>query len=229
MFADEQVLGVSGEEAALAGPGHANHYNFELCVFGLRDSFATLHLILIEKGIIFYCLGDIFMRKTNNSAAKPKSAFNPKDYERPGVTLEEVLEIKEAFDLFDYEGVGSIDPKELQASMTALGYEARNQTLFTAIGEAQGAIDFGRFFELLTARLSGRGSKEGLKRVFALFDDEKTGFISIKNLRRVVKEVGESIDDAELQEMIERADLDNDGLISEEEFYAIMTRRSIKS
>jgi centrin-1 len=64
--------------------------------------------------------------------------------------------------------------------------------------------------------------------VFALFDDEKSGFISIKNLRRVVKEVGENIDDAELQEMIERADQDNDGLISEEEFYAIMTRRSLK-
>jgi Ca2+-binding EF-hand superfamily protein len=77
--------------------------------------------------------------------------------------------------------------------------------------------------------LAGKGTKEGLKRVFALFDDEKTGFISIKNLRRVVKEVGESIDDAELQEMIERADLDNDGLISEEEFYAIMTRRSLKA
>jgi Ca2+-binding EF-hand superfamily protein len=29
--------------------------------------------------------------------------------------------------------------------------------------------------------------------------------------------------------MIERADLDNDGLISEEEFYAIMTRRSLKA
>lgn len=28
--------------------------------------------------------------------------------------------------------------------------------------------------------------------------------------------------------MIERADQDNDGLISEEEFYAIMTRRSLK-
>lgn len=44
-----------------------------------------------------------------------------------------------------------------------------------------------------------------------------------------MKEVGENIDDSELQEMIERADLDNDGLISEEEFYAIMTRRSLKA
>lgn len=45
----------------------------------------------------------------------------------------------------------------------------------------------------------------------------------------MVKEVGENIDDSELQEMIERADVDNDGLISEEEFYSIMTRRSLKA
>lgn len=41
------------------------------------------------------------------------------------------------------------------------------------------------------------------------------GYISIKNLRRVAKELGETIDDSELQEMIERADTDNDGLVSE--------------
>ena len=69
--------------------------------------------------------------------------------------------------------------------------------------------------ELLTARTSARDTKESLRRVFGLFDDAKTGFISIKNLRQVAKEVGENIDDSELQEMIERADLDNDGLISE--------------
>jgi Ca2+-binding EF-hand superfamily protein len=37
--------------------------------------------------------------------------FNPKLYERPGVTQEEVREVKEAFDLFDLDGGGSIDPK----------------------------------------------------------------------------------------------------------------------
>ena len=37
--------------------------------------------------------------------------FNAKAYERPGLTEEEVLEIKEAFDLFDTDGGGSIDPK----------------------------------------------------------------------------------------------------------------------
>jgi len=38
--------------------------------------------------------------------------------------------------------------------------------------------------------------------------------ISIKNLRRVAKELGETMDDNELQEMIERADSDQDGLVT---------------
>jgi len=48
------------------------------------------------------------MRKST-TAAKPKAVFNPKDYEKPGISVEEVLEVKEAFDLYDYEGVGVID------------------------------------------------------------------------------------------------------------------------
>lgn len=139
------------------------------------------------------------------------------------------MEIRQAFDLFDFEGTGVIDPKELQASMTNFGYEAKNATLFHAISDFTGPIDFPKFFQLLTARIAAKDSKESLSRVFALFDDAKTGFISVKNLRQVAKEVGENIDDAELMEMIERADLDNDGLISQQEFYAIMTKRSLKA
>jgi Ca2+-binding EF-hand superfamily protein len=52
------------------------------------------------------------MKKTTASvSSRERNSFNPKDYERPGVTLEEVLEIREAFDLFDYEATGLIDSK----------------------------------------------------------------------------------------------------------------------
>ena len=42
------------------------------------------------------------------------------------LTEDEVEEIKEAFDLFDTDGSGSIDPKELRAAMQSLGFEAKN-------------------------------------------------------------------------------------------------------
>ena len=52
--------------------------------------------------------------------------FNAKSYERPGLSEDEIMEIKEAFDLFDTDGGGTIDPAELKAAMTSLGFEAKN-------------------------------------------------------------------------------------------------------
>ena len=67
-------------------------------------------------------------------------------YERPGLTEDEIEEIKEAFDLFDTDGSGTIDPKELKAAMQSLGFEAKNQTIFQMISDldknSSGSIDF---------------------------------------------------------------------------------------
>jgi len=49
--------------------------------------------------------------------------------ERPGLTDEEIEEIREAFNLFDTDGSGSIDPKELKAAMQSLGFESKNATI----------------------------------------------------------------------------------------------------
>jgi Ca2+-binding EF-hand superfamily protein len=62
--------------------------------------------------------------------SKPSGGFNPKEYERPGLTEDEIEEIKEAFDLFDADGGGTIDPKELKDAMQSLGFEAKNATIY---------------------------------------------------------------------------------------------------
>lgn len=62
----------------------------------------------------------------NRKKVTDPKKFDPSLYIRPGVTEEEVNEIKEAFDLFDMDMGGSIDPKELQAAMKSLGFEAKN-------------------------------------------------------------------------------------------------------
>ncbi len=77
----------------------------------------------------------------------------------------------------------------------------------------------------MTVKVTEKDSRENISRVFNLYDDEKTGSISIKNLRRVAFELGEEISEEELQEMMDRADLDDDGLVSEEEFYNIITTK----
>lgn len=62
---------------------------------------------------------------------------------------------------------------------------------------------------------------------FSLFDDDQTGTISLKNLRRVSRELGETLSDDELQAMIDEFDKNNDGVIDIEEFLGIMKQTSI--
>jgi len=64
--------------------------------------------------------------------------------------------------------------------------------------DGSGAIDFKEFVDMMTARMSDKDSKDDIEKVFKLFDDERTGKVSIKNLRRVARELGETMDDTEL-------------------------------
>ena len=79
---------------------------------------------------------------------------------------------------------------------------------------------------MMTARMSDKDTREDINKVFRLFDEDNAGSVSIKNLRRVAKELGENISEEELQEMIERADSNGDQQVTADDFYNIMTKKT---
>ena len=146
------------------------------------------------------------MKKAGASKVSKPTGFDPKAYEKPGMSAEEVKEIKDAFDLFDTEGSGSIDPKgtvdnyaELKSSLQSMGFEAKNQSIYQLICdlEADGAgyIDFVTFLHLMTNKVTANDSRDDIRKVFALFDDEKSGYVSVTSLRRICKELGENLEE----------------------------------
>ena len=156
-----------------------------------------------------------------------------KKVERPGLSTEEVDEIKQAFDLFDTNGTGKIDPKELKAAMQSLGFDSKNPTIFQLIADLDtpeaaknGGIDFDNFVEAINDKLGDKESKEGIRRIFDLFiDDPNSDTITLNSLKKIVRELGENMTAEELKDMLERAS-SNGTELTFDEFYEIMTKKS---
>jgi centrin-1 len=149
---------------------------------------------------------------------------------KAGLDEESMEEVKEAFNLFDTEGKGNIDVRELKAAFRALGFQVKKaeiRQMFIDMDKdlSSALVTYDEFVEMVTPRMLNRDSREEIMKVFSLFDDDNTGAISFKNLKRVATELGENLTDEELQEMIDEADRDGDGVINEEEFYRVMRKR----
>jgi len=169
------------------------------------------------------------MSKNTNKGVVNKQ----KKVERPGLSNEEIDEIKQAFDLFDTNGTGRIDPKELKAAMQSLGFDTKNPTIFqliadldTAEAAKKGGIDFDSFVGAINDKLGDKETKDGIRRIFDLFiDDPNSDTITLSSLRRIARELGEQMSNEELKDMLERAS-SNGTELSFEEFYDIMTKKS---
>jgi Ca2+-binding EF-hand superfamily protein len=169
------------------------------------------------------------MSRPNNKAVNK----NVKKVERPGLSQDEVDEIRQAFDLFDTNGTGRIDPKELKAAMQSLGFDTKNPTIFQLIADLdtpeaakKGGIEFEAFVEAINNKLGDKETKDGIRRIFDLFiDDPNSETITLASLRRIARELGEQMSNEELKDMLERAS-SNGTELSFEEFYDIMTKKS---
>jgi hypothetical protein len=66
--------------------------------------------------------------------------------------------------------------------------------------------------------IPGSESEQDLRRAFNLFDEDRSGFISPEEFRKAMKKLGnrqgvDAIDDAEIDDLIKKADADHDGEI----------------
>lgn len=144
---------------------------------------------------------------------------------------EQVYEIRQAFDLFDIDGTGRIDPSEVQLALNTFGYEGVREDIKRIIEKLgnvkKPSIDFTEFLKLVNSTLQGRDPLEEIDKAFARFDDDSTDRISFRNLKRVSLELGEQLTDDELHEMIKAADEDGDGEIGRDEFMRLMQRAHV--
>ncbi len=88
------------------------------------------------------------------------------------VSDEWLQEIREAFDLFDSDGSGAVDAREMKIAMRALGFNVRKKELraeLHAMGkEERDLINFDEFRQILSKRMASRDTREEIAKVSKL-------------------------------------------------------------
>ena len=163
-------------------------------------------------------------------------------WKKSGLTEEEILEIKEAFDCLDLNHDGSLDKDELRKGLENLGRADKNQTLSSMLNfldrDKDGAISFDEYIDMLVPKVTKDNSRKELLEVFELlvnFNEEndlekteKNSFnkdkISFDDLKKICNHLNEEMTDEEIRTLITKTDLDEDGYVCFEELYTIMSK-----
>merc|ERR1711907_271973 len=161
------------------------------------------------------------------SMVKGRSDANKRAGQVKGLTDVQKNDLREAFELFDTDGSGAIDIAELHTAMSALGFEPKKSEIEKMVRDmdkdGDATVDLEEFYIMIAEQMNKKEGKAGLLKGFKLFDDDNTGKISMKNLQKVAKDLGETCTEAELAEILKECDDDGDGEIGEEDFLNIMT------
>ena len=91
------------------------------------------------------------------------------------------------FSLFDKDGNGSIDVKELRDAMKALGVFLKKSEIQDYMNkvdkDGSGEIEKVEFIALMTEVIMKRDQHEEMKKVFRCYDNDDDGQISMLNLQ----------------------------------------------
>ncbi|KRX04240.1 hypothetical protein PPERSA_11364 [Pseudocohnilembus persalinus] len=164
-----------------------------------------------------------------NQKQKSKEQF------RQQLTEKQKKDIKEAFDLFDVDGSGTIDIKELNVALRALGFEPKKDEIKKLVSdlnseskdkENTNTIDYTEFLQIMTAKMNERESPEEIKRAFNLFDIDKSNVITFQNLKEISQELGEQMSDEELKLMLNEANNSKNGtgVVTWDQFVQVLSR-----
>lgn len=122
--------------------------------------------------------------------------------------------------------IGSIELNELKQVMKKLGQNPTTAELVEMINSVDdngdNEIDFNEFLVLMKSRIGEKDPDKELRDAFNVFDSDGSGSIDRKELKRLMKKLGQALSDAELDAMMDEVDTDGDGEISFAEFKAMM-------
>ena len=168
-------------------------------------------------------------------APKPQPQVQPKKVEMKKIIIssDEGDEIKNAFEFFDSNGDGKIDAREVKNAMQKIGYDENNPTVYEVVTELdnprnkKNGVTFNDFVQTVNYKVPEKETLEDLRKVFNLFlDDPNSNTTSLESIKRVADELGENIEEVELNAMLNKASKSG-ARLTFDDFVALMTGKNL--
>ena len=147
-------------------------------------------------------------------------------YEEEYITDEQRKDLQDVFDQFDKDKDGKISSKELETAMQSMGQNPTVEEIQEMLKEVDldqdGKISFEEFMILMTKSSPDTQTEEEVINAFRVFDKEGNGLIASSELKHIMMTIGDKMTEEEADEMVNEADIDEDGMINYEEFVRMM-------
>ncbi|KAK1415828.1 hypothetical protein QVD17_31616 [Tagetes erecta] len=132
---------------------------------------------------------------------------------------------KRVFNHLDEDGNGMISPKELHRRMGMIWdeeiYIEEVESVVESLHGRNGELGFDDFFNLVESDKEDE-KLEDLKKAFRMYEMDGSDCITPRSLNRMLSRLGESTSVDECVGMISKFDLNGDGVLSFDEFRAMM-------
>ncbi|KAF5826736.1 calmodulin [Dunaliella salina] len=146
------------------------------------------------------------------------------------MTEDQKTDLQEAFDIFDKNGDGKIDAKELGFVIRTIGQNATETELGVMIKEVDAdgdnEINMSECLMIMARYIKERNVEEELRQAFKVFDHTQNNYIPVEEFRRMMTNMGEKLSDQEVEEMLRDAPVDKDGRLYYNEFIKLMLTKN---
>ncbi|KAJ0256530.1 Calcium-binding protein CML38 [Hirschfeldia incana] len=169
-----------------------------------------------------------FMKLCRKLSPERKESAAEKQHNKNGDHDKNRDDIEAVFAYMDANKDGRISPDELRKSFMTLGEQLSDQEAEAAVRlsdtDGDGMLDFDEFSQLIKGddKCSEEEKRMELKEAFKMYIAEGEECITPRSLKMMLKKLGESRTTDDCRVMIRAFDLNEDGVLSFDEFALMM-------
>ena len=167
----------------------------------------------------------------DSTFAPDLSKFDPSQYLQRGIDPQEIVAMKECFDIFDRDKSGYIDLVEMKEFIKEMNLESNPEKILELTqdidADKDNKIDFQEFLNLLSIYDFDYENEEQLSKIFNKFSNGKDAF-TVEDFQRMTDLVGENYTPQQLENMVKFADWNGDNAIDFEAFKRVIMKEQKK-